>query len=202
MVAVEARTLMGKLKRRPAPTLAIVPPLKINLGSGKSKMDGFLGVDSIKFENVDIVADLRKRWPWADDSVDEANCSHFLEHLDSLERVHFFNELYRVLKVGAKCTLVTPHWASCRAYGDPTHKWPPVSEFAFYYLLKAWRDGNAPHTDAQHVPGMFNCDFDAAWGFGMRNDLLQRNQEYQQYALANYKEAAQDTVCTLTKRGS
>lgn len=191
---------MGKLKRQPAPTLAIVPPLKLNLGAGKTKVPGFTSVDAIKFEGVDIVADLRKRWPWADNSVDEAQSSHFLEHLDAMERVHFFNELHRVLKPGARCVVTTPHWGSCRAYGDPTHKWPPVCEFAPYYTNKAWRNGNAPHTDAAHVPGMYSCDFDFTGGFSVNPLLASRNQEYQNFALQNFKEAATDQITTYTKR--
>jgi len=169
--------------------------LKLDLGCGKSKQAGFIGVDSRAFEGVDQVVDLTHPWPWADASVEEVHCSHFVEHLTGPERIHFVNELHRVLIPGGKATLVVPHWASCRAYGDLTHQWPPVSEFWFYYLLKSWREANAPHNDG------YTCDFDATWGYGMRPDLFVRNQEYQQFALSNYKEAAQELVATLVKRG-
>lgn len=169
--------------------------LKLDLGCGTYKRDGFVGVDCRKFDGVDQVVDLRKPWPWADGSVTEAHCSHFIEHLTASERVHFVNELYRVMVVGAKCTMITPHWASCRAYGDLTHQWPPVSEFWFYYLNKEWREKNAPHNDG------YTCDFECTWGYGIRPDLTVRNQEYQQYAMTNYKEAVQDMNCTMTKKG-
>lgn len=41
----------------------------------------------------------------------------------------------------------------------------------------------------------------ATWGYAMQGTLMARNDEYRQFALANYKEAAQDTIATLTKRG-
>jgi SAM-dependent methyltransferase len=191
---------VAKAKAKPAPVLAAVTPLKLNIGCGKSKMEGFVGVDLIKFDNVDIVADLRKRWPWEDGSVDEVHCSHFAEHLEARERVHFYNELYRVLKVGGKCTLIVPDGRSGRAYGDLTHKWPPYWAFHFFYLLKSWRTDNAPHDDARWSEGGYSCDFDATWGHSLRQDLLVRSQEYQQYAMMNYLEASQDIIATLIKR--
>lgn len=176
-------------------------PLRLDFGCGPHKRDGFTGVDSSPFVGVDVVCDLaRERWPWEDSSVDEGHASHFLEHLTAVERVHFFNELYRVLKPGAGCQIITPHWASNRAYGDPTHQWPPVAEMAYFYISKDWRMQNAPHTDVTWNPQGFACDFDASWGYAMRGDLVARNQEYQQFAFANYKEAAQDLIATVKAR--
>lgn len=174
--------------------------LKLDLGCGSNKKPGFVGVDRLQLTGVDQVIDLRGPWPWADSSVDEVHCSHFVEHLQARERVHFANELGRVLKPGAKVTLIAPHWASCRAYGDMTHAWPPVSEFWFYYLLRSWRLANAPHDDSSFNPEGYSCDFDATWGYTLAPGLGTRNQEYQAFALGNYKESAQDIVANLTKR--
>lgn len=168
--------------------------MKLDLGCGMNKRDGFLGVDSRQFPGVDYVADLTKPWSWDDNSVEEIHCSHFVEHLTAPERIHFANELYRVLNPGGKATLITPHWASCRAYGDLTHQWPPVSEFWFYYLAKDWRAVNAPHNDG------YTCDFEATWGYSLAAEIQPRNVEYQSFALRFYKEAAQDLIATLTKR--
>lgn len=174
-------------------------PLKIDLGCGPHPREGFIGVDAIKFPGVSVVANLRERWPWPDNSVAEAHASHVVEHFDMMERCHFVNELYRVLIPGGTCQVITPHWASCRAYGDPTHKWGPVSEFWFYYLNRDWRKANAPHTDAEHLKGGFDCHFAATWGYNLREDLGVRSQEYQQFAMSNYKEVCQDLIATLTK---
>lgn len=188
-------------KPRVAAVAAPVVPLKLNLGSGPSKMEGFLSVDSIKFPNVDVVTDLNERWPWLDNSVEEVHASHVIEHFDSVQRVHVYNEMYRVLKVGGKATLIAPHCFSGRAYGDPTHKWPPISGFSFFYLLKSWRMTQAPHTDSEHWDKGYKCDFDATWGFSLHPQVAARNQEYQQHALTFWVEAAQDLIYTLVKRG-
>jgi predicted SAM-dependent methyltransferase len=191
-----------------------VKPIRLDFGCGKNKLveagKEWIGVDSMPFPGVDIVLDLTakensvqnpdfsvthtyKAWPWADSSVDEIHASHFLEHLNGPERIHFCNEAYRVLKPGAQARIIVPHWASCRAYGDLTHQWPPISEFFWYYLDTNWRAVNAPHNVD------YKCHFACSWGYSLNQALLVRNQEYQNFALANFKEAAQDTICTMTK---
>jgi hypothetical protein len=173
--------------------------LKLDLGCGPNKKEGFFGVDIISFPNVDLVFDLKQPWPWEDNSVEEVHTSHFIEHLDANERIHFVNELYRVLKMEGKATMIAPHWASCRAYGDPTHKWPPISEFWFYYLQKEWRLANAPHDDFATCGYGYKCDFDVTWGYSLHPDVIPRNQEYQMIAMTFYKEACQDILATLVK---
>src|SRR5262245_60349301 len=203
-------------------------PLKLDFGCGPRKREGFLGVDRIEFVGVDLICDLSRigrwlfkaspavphlvqsnehEWPaiigdhpceLPDNSVAEAHASHFLEHLNALQRVSFVNELYRVLQPGGQCQIVVPHWASNRAYGDPTHQWPPVAEMWFYYLSQEWRNTQAPHTDGKHWAPGFRCNFDASWGYQMHQQIAIRNQEYQQHALQCFKEAAQDLVATLT----
>jgi hypothetical protein len=203
------------------------PKLRIDLGCGPNTKEGFEGADQYSFDGkvkhvVNLVGQKSrsilddsfgafefKRWPWADGSVTEAHSSHFVEHLTGIERVHFWNELYRVLKPNLKengvnvegfATIVVPHWASCRAYGDPTHAWPPVSEFSFYYLDRDWRAANAPHTDAKNWPLGLNCHLEAVWGYSMHPAIQTRNQEYQQHAMGFWKEACQDIICTVCRK--
>lgn len=168
--------------------------LKLDFGCGKNPKEGFAGVDILDFGQKYTV-DLTKKWPWKNDSVDEAHASHFVEHLKPKERVHFTNELWRVLKPEAKCSVITPHWASCRAYGDLTHEWPPVSEFWYYYLSQEWRTTNAPHNES-----LYSCNFEVSWGHTLHPGLQGRNQEYQTNALQWWKEAAQDLFATFIKK--
>jgi len=127
--------------------------------------------------------------------VEEVHCSHFVEHLTAPERIIFVNELHRILVPDGKATIITPYWASCRAYGDLTHQWPPVSEMWFLYLDKNWREQNAPHNDG------YTCDFTAVpVPLSLHPALAARNQEYQQHAATFWKEAVLDLVATLTKR--
>ena len=210
MVKTKTKTRVGSRVRIPTGEMAVVTgekngaiqcttSLKLDIGCGPNKKPGFVGCDSIAFPGVDVVTDLTKPWPWPDNSVEEAHASHVLEHFEAKERWHFMNELYRVLKPGAKATIITPDWCSQRAYGDMTHKWPPVSGFFWFYLSKEWRAANAPHNDAAHVEGGLNCNFGAQWGPSVHPEIATRNQEYQQHAITFFKEACQDMICTITK---
>lgn len=168
---------------------------KIDFGCGPNKKEGFIGVDTLPFDGkVDVVMDIGKdQWPWEDESVDEVHSSHFIEHLDAQERIRFFNELYRVMKKDSTATIVVPHWSSGRAYGDLTHKWPPVADFFWYYLNAEWRKSNAPH-----VP--LTCNFEGTWGFTMASPWNMKNTETQTFALTHYREVAQDVIATLKRK--
>lgn len=56
--------------------------MKLDLGSGRKPMDGFVGVDVVPGV-ADICVDLAsgEPWPFADDSVEELWSSHFIEHI-------------------------------------------------------------------------------------------------------------------------
>jgi SAM-dependent methyltransferase len=175
--------------------------LKLDLGCGKNKTASvdehpFIGVDALAFDGVDVVHDLRiTPWPWEDESVDEVYCSHMIEHLTGDERVVFFNELHRVLKTGGKALIIAPDWSNARAYGDPTHKWPPVSSWFMLYLNREWRDLNAPHVD-------YTCDFDWVNGVSWDPWISTRNDEFKQFALARYINTVNDLHVTLVKRAA
>ena len=176
-------------------------PLKLDLACGKNKKEGFYGVDRNKYDNVDLVADLLKPWPWKDGTVAEIYMSHVLEHFSGKQRPFIFNEMYRVMQMGAKATIITPLWSSNRAYGDFTHEWPPVSEMLYYYLSKKWRDDNAPDNDIQWNKEGYNCDFEATWGYGgIHGEFANRNDVTKMFALSFYKEAASDLLATLVKK--
>jgi hypothetical protein len=187
--------------------LQMSKPLLIDMGCGKNKIkDGreWIGVDEIKFDGVDVVLNIGKqKWPWKDGSVDQVHASHFVEHLKPEERVHFVNELHRVLKNPAYtngalssgfATIIVPHWASQRAFGDLTHQWPPVSEFWFYYLDKDWRAVNAPHNQD------YKCHLQVTWGYNMHPEIQSRNVEYQQNAMKWWKEACSDIIAQISKK--
>lgn len=204
----------NRLVQQPWPIEAAPPVLrKLDFGSGPNVRAGFEGVDQFSFDGkVTHVMDVRVTpWPWPDNSVSEAHCSHFLEHLTNLngawERVKFFNELYRVLVPGGQCQLILPYWCSARYYGDPTHK-EPFSEWGLLYLNREWRLGNpaknlganAPHADIQYNPNGYSCDFDWTQGYNMHNEIALKSDQARQYALTFYKEAAQDMLATISAR--
>lgn len=92
--------------------------LKLNLGSGDSKLPGFLSVD-LYDKKADVTADICEPLPFEDGSVEEIVCNQVIEHLPywktdaSLESRfnnvqptdQFWLECYRVLEPGG--TMIT-----------------------------------------------------------------------------------------------
>lgn len=169
---------------------------KLDIGCGTNKLEGYTGMDVIAFDGVDIVHDARVTpWPIADGCVEEVHCSHFLEHLTGNERIPFFNELYRVLKVGGQARIITPHWSHERAYGDPTHCFPPVCSWTYFYLDKVWRAINAPHAG-------FDCHFGyVLTGTHDPNDtwVAARSMDVKQVLMTRNINTCTDLIAVITK---
>lgn len=140
------------------------------------------------------LAEVKGSWKQKTNSVEEVEIANLVQFLTPPERIHFVNELHRVMKKGAKARIITPHWCASKAYGDLMFQWPPVSESWFAHLNKEWREKFAPWGED------YTCDFDATVGYALHPQLNTRNMEYQQQAVSFWKEACQDTASTLIKR--
>ncbi len=180
-----------KKRNRPAPALPAAP-LRLDLGCGRSKREGFTGVDILPLEGVDVVHDLfTTPWPFTDDSVQEVFSSHFIEHTPDL--IAFMNELGRVLIPGGTATLIAPYYTSMRAWQDPTHR-RAISEASFLYFNKGWRVAQ----QLDHYP--ITCDFDFTYGYAVNPTWATRSQEARDFAIRHYFNAVDDIHVTLTKR--
>ena len=81
--------------------------LKLDLGCGRFKKEGFIGLDKLDF-GQEIVWDVNNGIPLPDESVVEVNSTHFVEHLNSSEIYATFKELVRVCKSGAEIYIRCP----------------------------------------------------------------------------------------------
>ena len=98
--------------------------MRLNLGCGFNKRDGFVNVDRFADCAPDQIVDLEEfPWPWPDDSVDEICMSHVLEHLGAATETYFavIGELYRICRHGARVTITVPHPRHDDFLNDPTH---------------------------------------------------------------------------------
>jgi SAM-dependent methyltransferase len=95
--------------------------MKLNLGCGRDIRDGWVNIDSAPLTGVDHVVDFDNKpvLPFDDDSVDESEGSHVIEHLHS--PLPFMEELWRVTKPGGTVTFRCPYGSSDDADEDPTH---------------------------------------------------------------------------------
>jgi predicted SAM-dependent methyltransferase len=98
--------------------------MRLNLGCGHDKRDGWVNVDKYAAATPDQVVDLERfPWPWADDSVDGVLMRHVLEHLgrDTDVYLNIFKELWRVCRADARLEIVVPHPRHDSFLNDPTH---------------------------------------------------------------------------------
>ena len=80
---------------------------KVNLGSGRDYLEGWINVDIDPHAKVDVVADLSSTFPFKDDTIDEVKASDILEHFTKEDGVKFLTECHRVLRHGGKIFIRT-----------------------------------------------------------------------------------------------
>jgi len=98
--------------------------MKINIGSGGVKIDGFVTCDYDALSNPDYLFNLETDvFPFEDNSVEVVVAHHVLEHLGE-GYFHCLKELYRVCQHGATIDIRVPHHRHDHFYDDPTHRRP------------------------------------------------------------------------------
>jgi hypothetical protein len=94
--------------------------LALDFGAAHGKPGAqYVGVDLEQAPGVDVIADLSKPWPWADNSVGLIRCHDFIEHI--ADKLHFMHEAYRVLAHGGIIDIEVPSTDGRGAFQDPTH---------------------------------------------------------------------------------
>lgn len=117
-----------------------IKKLKVSLGGGPNRKDGFINIDRMKLTEVDIVADLNKGIPLNDNYVDEVVALSILEHLD--DTCFIMEEIYRICINNAKIIITVPYLKSTAAFKDPTHK-RFFSERTFEYFDRSFIERGA-----------------------------------------------------------
>lgn len=100
--------------------------LKLNIGSGYKRFEGFLNVDDDPLVEPDYIVnldDVNIKLPFEDNSVEEIKAHHILEHIGE-GFIPLMKEMYRVCQDGAILDIAAPHHQHEVFYGDPTHKRP------------------------------------------------------------------------------
>jgi len=104
----------------------------LDLGCGRNKVTGALGLDRFPIEGVDVVHDLEQfPYPFETNRFDEIYARHVIEHVESVGR--FLDELYRIAKPGGRLYINTPHYSYSNSWRDPTHRWH-FSAYSFEYF--------------------------------------------------------------------
>ncbi len=108
-------------------------PDVLELGCGKKKRQGAIGIDRIDLPEVDIVADVEEGLGFMPDGcVDEIHARKFFEHVQNFEKL--MSEIVRVLRKEGKVFVFVPHFSNPYYYSDPTHK-RFFGLYSFYYFV-------------------------------------------------------------------
>lgn len=109
--------------------------IKLDIGCGRNKKVGYVGLDKTDYPEVDYVVDISKELlPYSDESVDEVYSHHTLEHIDGPDRVFVMNEIWRVLKPGGRVEIHVPHKDCALSSAYYGHRYPPfiLESFQFF----------------------------------------------------------------------
>ena len=93
----------------------------LDLGGGRNKQPGAIGVDRDPASQADVLCDLDQvPHSFRADSFDEIHLHHVIEHLGDV--VSVVGELWRIGRHGCRVLVATPHFSSVHSYTDPGHR--------------------------------------------------------------------------------
>jgi SAM-dependent methyltransferase len=91
----------------------------LDIGCGRNKLAGAIGLDWEDLPGVDIIANLNEPLPVEDESFDVVHAEQVLEHVERL--IELVYEVHRILKPGGIFLVHVPYFRSSWAHIDPTH---------------------------------------------------------------------------------
>jgi hypothetical protein len=139
--------------------------MRLNLGCGPNKIEGFLNVDKEAACSPDAIVDLETfPWPFETGSAEEVVLNHVLEHLGETTGTYFsiLKELYRVCAPGAKVRITVPHPRHDDFLSDPTHVRPILPEQMQLLSKKTNREWSAAGYANTPLGIYLDIDFEVA----------------------------------------
>ena len=134
--------------------------MKLNIGAGDTRYEGFLNVDYDARCNPDFQLDIEKdKLPVEDNTVEEVIAHHVLEHMGD-GYFHCLQELYRVCKHGAIIDIRVPHCRHDYFLNDPTHRRPITPEGLQLFSRKYNDDCVTQGAAASRLGYFFGVDFE------------------------------------------
>ena len=82
-------------------------PLRLHIGCGAQRLDGWINIDLKKLPEVDVVHDVRRGLPFS--GVRGVFAEHFLEHLEVDAALDFLLAVHRALAPAGRLRLSTPN---------------------------------------------------------------------------------------------
>jgi SAM-dependent methyltransferase len=106
----------------------------LDVGCGRNKRPGAIGVDSNRDTAADVIADINQgRLPFRDAAFETIWAVHVIEHVADV--IATIEELHRVSRPGGVIVIETPHYTDFSSFCDPTHRWH-LNSFSFRYFTE------------------------------------------------------------------
>lgn len=139
----------------------------LDVGCGKRKLPGAVGIDIIRDSQADLVHDLSLfPWPLPENNFDLILMNSVLEHMPDVLKT--MGEVWRVGRPGGRVLIKVPYFRSTDAFADPSH---------FHFFTSRSMDFFVEGTEFRHygyVPYRFKklC-FWYGWPHPSKNSLKQ-----------------------------
>jgi len=105
----------------------------LELGCGRSKRAGAVGVDILADSDADVIHDLDVYpYPFRDNEWDRILCFDVLEHVERF--VPCVEEIWRIARPGALIEVTGPFMSSVNYFSDPTHRRAFTSRTFDYFI--------------------------------------------------------------------
>jgi len=139
--------------------------MKINIGSGLRRIDGYVNIDDDPLVNPEYLInldDVNIKLPFDDSTVEAVHAHHILEHIGD-GFIPLMQELYRVCQHGAIIDIEAPHHFHEVYYADPTHK-RPITLNGMRLFSKKYNQENIDRFGASSGIGIkYDVNFEVVW---------------------------------------
>jgi SAM-dependent methyltransferase len=130
-----------------------IEDLRLDIGCGLSKRQGFIGLDVRKTDNVDVIADARML-PFKNNAFTHVFSSHLIEHFSQKATKEVLREWLRVLRQGGTMELRCPDLRA-RAL--------------LFFLNPTWRNIENIYGEQDFEGNFHKCGF----SYGLMKSLLE-----------------------------
>ena len=111
-------------------------PRILDVGCGRNKQPGAIGIDCNRDTDADVICDIDcGRLPFRDDVFDEVRLIHVIEHVADV--IATVDDVHRISRAGGRIVIETPHYTDHSSFCDPTHR-RHLTSYSFRYFTEDW----------------------------------------------------------------
>ena len=171
----------------------------LDIGCGRNKLKGAIGLDQNAYEGVDIVANLEGPLPVPDADFDLVFANQVLEHVRDLTPL--LMEIHRILKPGGQLLAHVPYFRSSWAHIDPTHLRSFTLDTLDYYVQGSWLHDvyRFSDTNFSRIEKFLDSEYPSTIGRKVFTTLALRNPMRFENSLLSFAFPFEQLTFLLTK---